>query len=390
MHMASGRRLSVTPRLTAALLATVALAAGLVALSTDPPQAVVACAKVAAPGGADSAAGSAEAPYRSAQTLVDSLAPGETGCLRGGSYDDGGDTYVLDPAKGGSDGAPITVRSYPGERAKLVGIVKIDSDDVTLSTLDLEGTGEQNTIKVYAEDTVIEDSDITNASRGRSCLILGSIDEPGRTVRTIVRRNTFHECGDAGNREARDHAIYTASMADGKIVDNVIYNPAAYAITLNPDAQGNLIAHNVIDGASALDRGGVVLGSDENYASNENVIERNVIAHAETYSITTAWSGETGSRNLARANCVWDARIENIAPEEGFTAKDNTVADPGFVDRSARDYRLGAGSPCLAVVGYDTAARLSGRSPDTPLRKWIRWLVTAPRPSGAVAGPTGR
>jgi hypothetical protein len=29
-----------------------------------------------------------------------------------------------------------------------------------------------------------------------------------------------------------------------------------------------------------------------------------------------------------------------------------------YVNPAAHDYRLQSGSPCLAVVGYDTAARL--------------------------------
>ena len=45
------------------------------------------CDKVAAPSGSDSAAGTAASPYRTAQKLADSLAPGQTGCLRAGLYE---------------------------------------------------------------------------------------------------------------------------------------------------------------------------------------------------------------------------------------------------------------------------------------------------------------
>ncbi len=333
-------------------------------------QAVDGCSKVAVPG------------EGSAQRLVDSLAPGETGCLRGGSYGDGGEVYVLDPARGGSAGAPITVRSYPGERAKLVGIVILRQgvDHVRLSGLDFEGTGEQNSIKIYSADAVVEDSDITNFSRGRSCMILGSNSGVGQAVRTIVRRNKFHECGSPSNLEARDHSIYTASMVDGQIVDNVMYNPAAYAIILRPNAQRNLIAHNVIDGASALDRGGIALGSDASYASNDNVIEYNVIAYAETYNITTSWSGAVGSGNVARNNCLWAGESGNISTQTGFTATANTIADPGFANRAAHDYRLAPDSPCLATVGYDTAAKLAGVTAPAP--------APAPEPAPSNAPPT--
>src|SRR4051812_46967474 len=46
------------------------------------------CDKVAAANGSDSASGTADAPYRSAQKLSDSLVAGQTGCLRAGTYNE--------------------------------------------------------------------------------------------------------------------------------------------------------------------------------------------------------------------------------------------------------------------------------------------------------------
>jgi hypothetical protein len=42
------------------------------------------CTKVASPNGSDSASGRKSAPFETAQKLIDSLQPGETGCLRAG------------------------------------------------------------------------------------------------------------------------------------------------------------------------------------------------------------------------------------------------------------------------------------------------------------------
>ena len=44
------------------------------------------CDRFAAPAGSDTGTGTLETPFRTAGRLVDSLAPGETGCFRGGLY----------------------------------------------------------------------------------------------------------------------------------------------------------------------------------------------------------------------------------------------------------------------------------------------------------------
>ena len=81
-----------------------------------------------------------------------------------------------------------------------------------------------------------------------------------------------------------------------------------------------------------------------------------MIAYATGYNITSYWESTVGTGNVARSNCVYGGGAGNVSG--GFTSQNNLVADPQFVNRGARDYRLKAGSPCLASVGYDTAAKL--------------------------------
>ena len=175
------------------------VAAGL-AGAVSPAQAASGCSKVASPSGSDSAAGSESAPYRSAQKLADSLASGQTGCLRAGTYTDSAFSVVAPHTDN------ITLRSYPGERAKLSGQIEIaNADGVTLSGLNIEGTGNygSNTLRIYSANVVIENNDITNNWHGRSCLMLGNNSGGGQAVRPTIRRNRFHECGRPRQRRPR-------------------------------------------------------------------------------------------------------------------------------------------------------------------------------------------
>jgi len=326
-------------------------------------QTEIVCERFASPGGSDSASGTKAAPFETAQRLADSLSPGEAGCLREGTYtadsDDDHDE-VLTFSQGGDSDSPVTVGGYPGERATLEGIVTVPegAEGITLTNLVFEGTGDSNTIKIYSEDVTVQNSEITNEGRGLSCMILGSNDEGGQAVRTIVRGNRFHDCGDTDN-DNKDHGIYASNVVDAEIVDNVIYGSAAYAIQFYPNAQGVRFAHNVIDGGAPSVRGGIAFGGDDHYASADNVVDQNVVANSQTYNITSSWDDDVGTGNIARENCLWSGKEGDVVSNGDFATTDNKSADPGFRDPSEDDYRLDPDSPCLEIVGYDTAARLT-------------------------------
>jgi chitodextrinase len=318
-----------------------------------PPPSTAECDKVAAPDGSDSGLGTLASPFRTAQQLANSLATGQIGCLRGGTYS-GSSGYVLDPRNSG-----VTIRSYPGERAKLLGIVNVRNgvNGVVLSQLDIEGTGSVNTVKIYAADVVVEDSDITNGWRGGSCMILGSNSGAGQALRVVVRRNRFHECGNPAS-DNKDHSIYASNVREGLIENNVFWNHTARAVQLYPNANSTRVSHNVIYGGPPSIRGGIVIGSSTSHTSNNNVVENNVIAYATYWNIYTNWEGAVGSGNVIRGNCVWAGASGNIEVDPAVSIADNVVADPLFVNMAAHDYRLGSGTACLAKVGYDTAALL--------------------------------
>src|SRR3712207_1636152 len=104
---------------------------GLLASEAD---AAIACDKYAAVNGSDRAKGTSAAPFRTAQKLVDSLAAGQVGCLRAGTYAGDKNLFVRK--------AGITLTSAPNQRATIKSRVTVQqgSNGVTVSGLRLEGS----------------------------------------------------------------------------------------------------------------------------------------------------------------------------------------------------------------------------------------------------------
>ena len=70
-----------------------------------------------APWGSDDAAGTFEEPFFSLGRVAQRAEPGDTILLRGGVYDVIGEHVYVSVRMSGSSGAPITIKSYPGETA---------------------------------------------------------------------------------------------------------------------------------------------------------------------------------------------------------------------------------------------------------------------------------
>jgi hypothetical protein len=325
-------------------LVVLSTAAVIVAAAVANSPAATSCDRAAAPSGSDSAAGSVASPFRTAQKLVDSLQPGQTGCLRAGLYEQ--DVTI---SGGGSAASPVSLSSYPGERATVRGRfrVKDSANFVTVESLDLDGRNADSlpSPSVYGDDVTFKDNDVTNYHYTAICFLLGS-DTYGRARRTVIQRNRIHDCGrlPANNHE---HGIYIEASDDVQVIDNWIYDNSDRGVQMFPDAQRTYIARNVIDGNGQ----GIIFSRE----SAGNVVEHNVISNSVLRWNIEDWE-LSGAGNVARLNCMWTTRTDSYGRQGGvkvdpaFTATQNLVADPGFVDRAAKDFTLGAGSPCAALL----------------------------------------
>ncbi len=323
---------------------------------TAPAGAAVSCDLVASPSGSDSASGSVSAPFATVQHLVDSLQSGQTGCLRAG-------TYQEDVRVGQGN---VTLTAYPGEAATIVGRFWIaqGSDHVTVSGLSLDGKNADNlpSPTVNANDSTFSNDDVTDEHTG-ICFDLGS-SSYGTADGTLITRNRIHDCGvlPAGNH---DHGIYVADATNTRIEWNLIYSNADRGIQLYPNAQGTTVDHNVIDSNGE----GIIFSGDGGQASSNANVFDNLLTNAKLRHDAESWypSGNpVGTGNLLHDNCVWGGAEGTIDTSAGgFTATNNTTADPQYVDAASGDYHLKPGSPCLAITG-DIAAAVDGTTPTTP------------------------
>jgi hypothetical protein len=305
------------------------------------------CTKLAGPRGRDSWAGSRRRPYRSVQRLLDALAPGETGCLRGGVYSEDEMTLRVPRAR---------LTSYRGERARLTGRLRVTADRVVVDGLMLDGRNPRRlpSPTVNADAVVFRGNDVSSPGDGM-CFILGST----RPIeRPLIARNRIHDCGE----RLTQHGIYMQSVEGARILENVIYDNADRGIKIGPDAQHSVIRGNVIDG----NRIGMNFSGARNQASSFNVVEHNVIANSTRWwNVQTYWPGErVGDGNVVRFNCLHGAnanpfynRDGGIAEARGFTAHDNVIAEPAYVDRAAKDFRLRAESRCRRVIDSPSLRR---------------------------------
>ena len=323
----------VTARAAASLIVSVSLTS-MGACAMGPTAAVGAqpvCTQVATPNGAGTA-----------QRLVNSLAPGETGCLRAGTYRQDELTF---------DTPGVRLTSYPGERATVEGRLRVTADRVTVERLTLDGRNSRDlpSPTINADGAVFRHDDVSSRDSG-ICFILGSLEEVHHPV---LKRNRIHDCGQPGG--IPDHGIYMQDVRAARIVRNTIYDNAERGIKIGPDSQRARIRGNVIDGNPI----GLNFSGDESTASSGNLVTRNVISNSTGYwNVQSYWPGPVGTGNVVAHNCVHGGNPDShynenggISEGPGFSAMENVVASPDYVNRQAKNFRLRGDSMCRALYG---------------------------------------
>jgi Right handed beta helix region len=368
LFRARGQAKAPAERQRRRLSALVTLAAASILLTVTAPgfapsaRATGTCDAFASPQGSDSGPGTFSSPFRTAQELVDALAPGQTGCLKSGTYYGG-----VRIARGGYPDARVTLASYPGQTATIAGRLYVveGANYVTVTGLELDGANPSllPSPMIDSDHDTFSYDDVTNDHTG-ICFGIGSATW-GWATGTLITHDQVHGCGQDVPSDNYQHGFYIGGATDTRIEWSMIYGNAARGIQLYPDAQHTTIDHNIISGNGE----GILIGGGNGSASSYTNVYDNVISDATARHDVESWwprGNPVGVENRVHDNCIWGGREGTIdSASGGFTADENLTANPHYADRSVQDYEMSAASPCLVLVG-DVQAAVEGTQPVVP------------------------
>jgi hypothetical protein len=320
--------------------------------------AAVRCDVFASPLGSDSSGdGSAGSPFRSLNKLDAALDPGQTGCLRAGSYGGTSTWHRIDTD--GTARGRITITAYPGESATVRGYVDIEASYTTVSHLNIDGSNTfyrqvregtscpapvSQPLAIAGRGDVLEyDNYYQSIARLRGNGI--GIGFWGNADNTIIRYSKIH---DVGQCEAYDHLIYLSHGNNVRIYDNWIYDDShGRGVQLYPAPANARVYDNVIDHAGE----GFVIGNEPGYTVSGNQIFDNTITNCTGLpteniagrGIHDIYGGRLGSGNTFHDNVLFNDP-GGLGSLTAVRAYANTTRDPGFINAAHHDYETRRGA----------------------------------------------
>ncbi len=259
------------------------------------------------------------------------LHPGDTGCLREGTYTDG--PVVTWSTQGTTAEARVTLQSYPGERAELVGTeLLLDSDHQTVRGVTVRDVtaADGDGISVSGTGSVVEGNTIRNVARQG---ILLHTDAVGATI----TRNFVTGIGQEGSN--LHHGIYV--QGSGHLVAANVFADirGGYGIHVYPDAYDTDVLHNTAVGSRT--RSGIVIET----TGGGIRVANNVFAQNDGYGIHFVSCGDDC---LIDTNLAWGNGdgASNAPAETGRIVE----SDPRFADD---ELQLGDGSAAVDAARAD-------------------------------------
>ncbi len=252
--------------------------------------------------GNDSNSGNLENPWKTIQTAINNVNPGDKIIVTEGDYSDQGRIYVENSgeaenriileAEGDVKTRGFTL--YDLQQGKKVNYIKLKGFEVEATGTDtLTGTG----IIASGNGNIIENNIVKNSARQGIYIYAPE----SLSKENIIKNNKVSNSGKEKYEEGQGIFIYGQYGENNEIIGNEVYNNNYEGITIF-EGSGNLIKENEVYGNDAA---GIHIGMD---LASENVVENNEVYENsqridDTFGIDLL---RVGKNNKVRYNKVHD------------------------------------------------------------------------------------
>jgi hypothetical protein len=333
--------------------------------------------------GSDSGDGTRDRPFRTIARADRAATRGVTVIVLPGSYPGGFETT----ASGTAD-EPIVFRSEVRHQARIdsggtaqawwskgehVEIVGFEVDGAgTNWRIGLYASGSHTTLRGNDVHDILRSPEAVRAVGGSGGAAIEGDNYYGATDIHVIG-NRVHRIGPPDAESSLVHGIY--EIASGTVANNVVYDVCGTGIQLWHDAHDMVIVNNTVYGSR---NGGIMVGAGDRgigggglsaRAGDYVTVVNNIVVDSE-YGL---WEyGRTGVHNVYLDNLVYDNAVDDVLLLNGLVDTGTIVASPGFVDATAADFRLAAGSRAIdsgseehaPEVDIEGVARSLGEGPD--------------------------
>ena len=319
-----------------------------------------------APGGSNSADGSALHPWATIQKAANTVAAGDTVYVAPGQYNI---TAGITSNTSGTSSAPIRFISTTPWGAKIVsaGVQEIWTNAgnyVTIQGFDI--TGDTN-----AWDGIVNNGSYCNiiGNRVHDIPATESGDEGGAgividgngnytsTSNNIIDNWVFNIGSVSDGSSDTVHGIYLSAYG-GLVCNNIVYNNQGWGIQAWHNAQGATISNNVVwgngDGGILLGAGddGYTPGAGDYFTVTNNIVLDNTNTSGNAGIEEENDGGGTDTHNVYVDNLCYGNAYNDYRTFINETAAAPLMVNPLLVNFQANgtgNYQLSAGSPCIGA-----------------------------------------
>jgi hypothetical protein len=298
--------------------------------------------------GRDSNRGTRAQPWRTITKAARTLGPGQRVLVRRGTYREN-----VQLERSGTAAQPITIEALPGERPVITHSsypLEIDAAYYRIRGFLLERARGTSSTNVYFESGAHHVELARNEIRYSQDQGVYAEEE---THHLHILGNRIHDNGLGHvSGQHQSHGIYLQGK-DHVAANNLVFNhPFGFGIQVYDQNSRSIIVHNTVVGSA---HSGIVVGGSQGV---DNItIRNNILAFNSKYGVQTDSDCPTGPVAVD-SNVIFG---NGSGPVQRGCAHlrvgTNISADPRFVSRSRRDFRLRRGSPAVDRARADFATR---------------------------------